>query len=76
MRSDRTPDYNLQQLAAELSNGVAQVEKLMSIDPELARFAALADLAEGLDELAHYASQAARCASYLRNARETLDGLR
>jgi hypothetical protein len=74
MKSGRTPDYELQQLAAELSNRAAQVEKLMSVDPELAKFAALADLAEDLDELAQQASMAARGAGYLRNAREVLDG--
>jgi hypothetical protein len=76
MRLGRTPDYKLQQLAAELSNRAALVEKLMSIDPELAKFAALGDLADDLDELAKKASMAARCAGYLRNARETLDRLR
>jgi hypothetical protein len=72
----RTPEYELQQLAAELSNGAARVEKLMCIDPELTKFAALAGLADDLDELANWASSSARCAGHLRNARETLDGLR
>ncbi len=76
MRLGRTAEYELQQLAAELYNRTAQVEKLMSRDPELAKFAALADLVEELDELANQASMAASCAGYLRIARETIDGLR
>ncbi len=76
MRLGRKPGYELQQLAAELSYRAAQVEKLMSIDPELAKFAAFADLVEDLDELANHASKAARCVDYLCNAREPLDELR
>ena len=69
----RTPDYELQRLAAELSNRAAQVEKLMLINPELAEIGALPELADDLDEVANRASMAARYAGYLRNARETLD---
>ena len=72
----RTPEYELQQLTAELSNGAARMEKLMWIDPELTKFAALAELVDDLDELADRASMAANCAVYLRNARETVDELR
>jgi len=76
MRLGRTPEYELQQLAAELYNRTARMEELMRVDPELTKFAALAELADDLDELAIRASKAASCAGYLRNARETLDGLR
>jgi alkyl sulfatase BDS1-like metallo-beta-lactamase superfamily hydrolase len=65
----------VQILSAELYNWAGLVEKLMSIDPELAEFAALAELADSLDDLSRQVSTAARRAGYVRNARETLDGL-
>jgi hypothetical protein len=76
MRFGRASYYDLQILSAELYNWAGQVDQLMSVDPELTKLAALAELADGLDDLARRASTAATCAGYLRNARETLNGLR
>ncbi len=75
MRRAKEPDYRLQRLAAELSNKVAQVDQLMSEDPELARLAELAELADYLDYGALQANVAAIRAADLRNAREILDSL-
>jgi hypothetical protein len=75
MKFGGTPEYELQKLSAELYNWAGQVERLLSVDPELTKFAALAELADGLDELSRQASTAARCAGYLGNARGALAGL-
>ena len=72
MRRDTDPDYQLQQLAANLSNTAVWVEKLLITDHEIV---GLTELADWLDDTAHLASSAASYAADLCHARESLKEL-